>query len=178
MQYDAGNVSSPNTIVAPITHSDSQLPIVIPVGTQLDASGNVNLEGHVLLGNIVCVSKARIGDRITKLTPQEMDNIDRAVAISLDIKRHYDRLNNIHKDKLEYIEKLKNKVDRLECEISERDAKLKLVKDLQEEFGIKDWESLERLIRLASRELRVASSKKVLESIILLSPENFRNRLI
>lgn len=109
LQADSGNATSANTIVAPITHTSSRLPIVVPIVDKLNDTENVILDGNVLLGNIVTVSKARLGDYICELPPDEMFKIDEAMAISVDIKRHYDKLTKIYEDKLEYIEKLKKK---------------------------------------------------------------------
>ena len=109
LQADSGNAKSANTIVAPITHTSSTLPIVVPISDKFDTNGNLILDGNVLLGNIVTVSKARLGDYICELPSNEVLEIDKAIATSIDIKRHYDTLNRIHKDKLEYIEKLKQK---------------------------------------------------------------------
>ena len=147
LQSDAGNFKSPNTIVAPITHTDSTLSIVVPIADKYNTSGEVILDGNVLLGNIVCVSKARLGDLVAKLEPSEMDDVDEAIAISMDIKRHYDKLKNIHDDKLVYIEKLKAKINNLEEELSEKDKELNRFILLKEEFGIKDMEEFERRIR-------------------------------
>ena len=72
------------------------------------------LDGNVLLGNIVCVSKARLGDYVARLEPSEMKAVDEAIAISLDIKGYYDKLDNILNDKLVYIDKLKKRVKDLE----------------------------------------------------------------
>jgi mRNA interferase MazF len=114
LQRDKANLESPNTIVAPITHTSSTLPVVIPISPKYDNSGDVVLDGNVLLGNIVCVSKARLGDYVAKLEPSEMRVVDKAIAISLDIKRHYDKLDNILNDKLAYIDKLKKRINELE----------------------------------------------------------------
>lgn len=116
IQYDAGNTSSPNTIVAPITHSRSTLPIVVPIADKFDSAGNLILDGNVLLGNIVCVSKARLGDFVAELELDEMKAVDEAIAIYIDIKRHH--------DKLEYIEKLKAKINELKEEKSTKDNEL------------------------------------------------------
>ena len=67
LQYNSANKTSPNTLVAPITHTSSTLPIVVPITAQTDTSGKLILDGNVLLGNITCVSKARLGDYITDL---------------------------------------------------------------------------------------------------------------
>lgn len=113
LQRDRANLESPNTIVAPITHTSSTLPVVIPISPKHNSSGDVVLDGNVLLGNIVCVSKARLGDYVARLEPSEMKAVDEAIAISLDIKRYYDKLDNILNDKLVYIDKLKKKGKRL-----------------------------------------------------------------
>lgn len=109
LQADSGNATSSNTIVAPITHAISTLPIVVPIENKFDSNGNVILDGNVLLGNVVTVSKARLGNYICDLVPNEMPKVDEALSISIDVKRHYDKLIAIHEDKLEYIEKLKSK---------------------------------------------------------------------
>ena len=114
LQRDKANLESPNTIVAPITHTSSTLPVVIPISPKYNNSGDVVLEGNVLLGNIACVSKARLGDYVAKLEPSEMRAVDEAIAISLDIKGLYDKLNNILNDKLVYIDKLKERIKDLE----------------------------------------------------------------
>jgi len=150
IQYDAGNTKSPNTIVAPITHSNSKLPIVIPIADKYDSDGNIIVDGNVLLGNIVCVSKARLGEFIINLETDEIKKVDEAIAISLDIKRHYDKLNNILNDKLTYIDKLRNKVKALENELDEKDKQIKKIEDLTSEMGLKDIEELRSLIKANS----------------------------
>ena len=67
------------------------------------------LDGNVLLGNIVCVSKARLGDYVARPEPSEMKAADEAIAISLDIKRYYDKLDNILNDKLVYMRQAQKK---------------------------------------------------------------------
>lgn len=108
LQYNSANKTSPNTIVAPITHTMSSVPVVVPIQDKLDSQGNVLLNGNVLLGNIVCISKARLGDHIADLSAAEMKHIDKAIAVSLGIKSYYDSLRNEYNDKLQYIEKLKS----------------------------------------------------------------------
>lgn len=116
IQNDLANKKSPNVIVAPITHTESKLNVVVSISNQYDDNGEIILDGNVLLGNIVCVSKARLGDCLGILSSQDMKKVDKALAISVDLKRYYDKLDNIHKDKLEYIEKLKSKIKSLEEE--------------------------------------------------------------
>lgn len=119
LQYDPANRRSPNTIVAPITHSSSALPVVVKIDDKLDSKGNVLLDGNVLLGNVVTVSKARLGDYICDLTSDEMLKVDTAISLAMGIKEHYDKLQNKYNDKLKYIEKLKEKVDELNGKVNE-----------------------------------------------------------
>lgn len=149
LQSDAGNVTSPNTIVAPITHTGSTLPVVVPIANKYNESGEIILDGNVLLGNIVCVSKARLGDFVTKLDSSEMEAVDEAIAISVDIKRHYDKLKNILDDKLVYIGKLKDKISVLEDELSKKEDELNRFISIKEEFGIEDMQEFEKQIREA-----------------------------
>ncbi|MBP8893763.1 MAG: type II toxin-antitoxin system PemK/MazF family toxin [Saprospiraceae bacterium] len=129
IQYDVANINSPNTIVAPITHTASTIPVVVPISDKYDSAGNVVLDGHVLLGNMVCVSKARLGDFVSKLDSAEMIAVDKAIATSLDIKHYYDKLINIHEDKLEYVIKLKEKIEQLNNEIKLKDEEIKYLKE-------------------------------------------------
>lgn len=62
LQYNSANRTSPNTLVAPITHTTSTLPIVVPIAEKKDSSGKLIIDGNVLPGNITCVSKARLCD--------------------------------------------------------------------------------------------------------------------
>ncbi len=151
LQYDAGNANSSNTIVAPITHSSSSLPIVVPIVNKYN-SGVLILDGYVLLGNIVTVSKARLGDFIVTLEPFEMTKVDEAIAVSLDIKRHYDKLMNIHKDKLDYVEKLKKKITILESQKEEISNELTIFKDILDKHKIQSFQELDEIIQLRKPE--------------------------
>jgi mRNA interferase MazF len=117
LQGNLGNLKSSNTIVAPITHTSSRLPIVVPITAKVDDNSRLILDGNVLLGNIITISKARIGDYVCDLTLDEMKKVDISIAISTDIKRHYDKLNSIYKDKLVYIGKLIAKNDKCKDEL-------------------------------------------------------------
>lgn len=147
IQNNAANSSSPNVIVAPITHTTSRLNVVVPISDRLDKNGKVILDGNVLLGNIVCVSKARLGDCVGSLSSKEMKNVDEAISISIDIKRHYDTLTNIHEDKLVYIGKLKEKVKDLEVEKNTYKDELDKLEKLSLELGFDDLEEMKRKIK-------------------------------
>lgn len=120
LQADQANVKSPNTLVAPITHTSSNLPVVIPIKERKNSNGEILLDGHALIGNMVCVSKGRLGDYIVTLDTDELKEIDKAIAISTDIKRYYDKLEKMFKDKEDYISKLKKKISMLEKELEQQ----------------------------------------------------------
>ena len=70
LQCNPANSASPNTLVAPITHTQAKIAVVVPITPKQDSSGKIVLDGNVLLGNITCISKARLGSYITKLTKE------------------------------------------------------------------------------------------------------------
>lgn len=117
IQNNGSNLHSPNVIVAPITHGMSNHPTVALLNPKYDSDGNVVLDGNVYLANIVCVSKARLGDYITTLSSNEMKTIDMAIAKSLDLEHYYTAKVNELEDKKEYINKLKKHIIELEKQI-------------------------------------------------------------
>lgn len=146
LQYNSANKTSPNTLVAPITHTTSKLPIVIPITDKKDSSGKVILDGNVLLGNITCVSKARLGDYITDLTPAEMKAVDEAISLSLDINHYYQTLQNIYNDKLDYIDKLKNTRSTQKSDLAAKQQQLDEVQKLLDDFQFTDINSLRKFL--------------------------------
>lgn len=122
LQCNPANSASPNTIVAPITHTNAKLAVVVPIAPKKDTFGKVILDGNVLLGNITCISKARLGSLITKLSKEEMNAVDIAIAKSLGIHERYQSLENKYNDQVQHIQKLndllseyKNAVDKTNC---------------------------------------------------------------
>ena len=115
IQNNLVNKNSGNIIVAPITNGGilSNISVCIPnnkyqytdkMGTQLYLSGNI------LLGNIVTVSKARLGDFVVDLSKEKslMKEIDEKIIISIGLYSKFKKLNDtISADKIT-IEKLKN----------------------------------------------------------------------
>jgi len=113
LQNDSGNLNSPNTIVAPITNTKGIEKVTVDLEDKYDSDGNIILTGHVLLGNIVTISKARIkGDCIIKLT-KEMKEIDEKLMTSVGLIGKYKKLEtSLEKDK-QFIKKLnKEKYER------------------------------------------------------------------
>ena len=142
LQYNSANRTSPNTLVAPITHTTSTLPIVVPITDKVDSSGKVILDGNVLLGNITCVSKARLGDYITDLTPNEMKAVDKAISISLNINHYYQTLQNDFNDKLQYIEKLRESRSKLQSDLTTQQTQIAEIQSLLDKYNFPDTSSL------------------------------------
>lgn len=124
IQNNLGNKNSGNIIVAPITNGGllSSISVTIPsnkykytdkTGTQLYLSGNI------LLGNIVTVSKARLGNFIVDLSKEKnlMEEVDEKIIISIGLYSKFKKLNDtISADKIT-IEKLKNQRNSLTEEL-------------------------------------------------------------
>lgn len=146
LQHNSANKSSPNTIVAPITHTASTLPIVVPISPQTDSSGRIILDGNVLLGNIICVSKARLGDYITNLSPDEMKAVDKAISLSLDIHHYYLSLQNEYNDKLQYIDKLTAHRAQLESELNQKQQQLTGLYNLLDKYHCPDITALSNFL--------------------------------
>lgn len=152
LQYNSANKSSPNTIVAPITHTTSPLPTVVPIADKLGAKGNVLLDGNVLLGNIVCISKARLEDHIADLTPDEMKQVDTAILLSLDLNHYYQTSQNKYNDKLQYIEKLKSIRSDLKADLANHKQKLDNYQALLDKYHFPDIQALSDFLKKHSKE--------------------------
>ena len=97
IQGNVGNINSSNVIVAPITHTDKPLPSMARITPQYN-SDNLILDGLVNLSNIQTVSKARLGNYITKLTKSDLKAVDNAIYASLGLMKnikYYDILTCI-----------------------------------------------------------------------------------
>lgn len=107
IQGNVGNINSSNVIVAPITHTDKPLPCMAEIEPQ-SANQGIILDGFVNTSNIQTVSKARLGDFITRLSKKDIKNIDNCLYVSLglikNIKDFEKKIDNLNA----YIEKLKN----------------------------------------------------------------------
>lgn len=111
LQNNTANKNSSIVLVAPISHSFKESPVVIPIAAQFDNTDSLLLDGYVLIGNMTSVSKARLGKKISKLSKTEMDAIDQAIIIQTGLTDKFNTLNNIIADRDVYITKLKNKVN-------------------------------------------------------------------
>ncbi len=107
IQNNPGNNHSGNTIVVPITHDHSTLPCATDITPQTDKTGTIILDGQANASNLMCVSKARLGDYICTLPRTDMEKIDTAIAKALDLMKYYSNLTKQLHDKLEYINRIK-----------------------------------------------------------------------
>ena len=130
IQNDVANSRSGNTIVIPITHDTSTLPCVANITPQTDAEGNVILDGQANTSNMMCVSKARLGDLVGSLPKTDMKKIDEAIAKTVGLMGYYSDLNKRLDDKLEYISKIKEERNKAQDELAELRKILELSDDI------------------------------------------------
>ena len=129
IQNDVGNNRSGNTIVIPITHDTSTLPCVANITPQMDSSGNIILDGQANASNMMCVSKARLGDLVCALPASDMKLIDEAIARTVDLMGYYADITQKLNDKLNYIARLKTDRNKAQDELAEIRKELGLAKD-------------------------------------------------
>lgn len=101
------NRNSANIIVVPVTHNQNQLPYLVPITPVIDANGNVILDGKVDTADIICVSKARLGNLITTLSATQMKSIDDSIMISLDLKHYCSEEKNKYNKLTQYVNRVK-----------------------------------------------------------------------
>ena len=83
IQNDVGNKYSHTTIIAPITSKQTKADL--PTHVKL-SSGSLDKESIVLLEQIKTIDTVRLGDRIGKLSKDDMGKVDHAIIVSLGIK--------------------------------------------------------------------------------------------
>jgi mRNA interferase MazF len=92
------NMNSTVVIVAPITHTQKNIPVCVPITEKCDANGLVILDGCANLSGLRAVSSYRLAGLICELDKTEMKQIDAAIAKHLDIIHHYNTLLKIVED--------------------------------------------------------------------------------
>lgn len=136
IQNDIGNKRSGNTIVVPITHDSSTLPCVVNITPQNDADGNDILDGQANAPNMMCVSKARLGEYVGTLSKRDMKKLDEAIAKAIDLMGYYSELKRRLDDKLEYISRIKEERNHAQDELLE----------LKKELGLTENDSLHKFV--------------------------------
>jgi mRNA interferase MazF len=125
------NINSSVIVVAPITHTNKNYPIFVPLNDKLDASGSVTLAGYVDLSNIRSISSYRLAGLICELDGNEMKQIDATIARHLDLMHHYNTQVKIVEDKNKHADAL-NTVLELLRDITDTETNQELVKFIKE----------------------------------------------
>lgn len=130
VQNDVGNVRSATTTVVPITHTTKPLNCFVVIADKYDEKGTLILNGSVNVSAIRSIDKARIGDYICDLETSELKEVDKAIALNIDIFKHYKTLQNMYNDKLVYIDKLNDTLKEVKNLLGVDDNK-KIIEELK-----------------------------------------------
>ena len=135
------NKNSANVVVVPVTHNEATLPYLVPITPVTDASGNVILDGQADTADIICVSKARLGDLITTLSAAQMKDIDKSMSISLDLIYYYI-------DEVDKYNKLIQYVTQVKADRNKAQDTLEKLKEIisQDGFDEKSQEKIKELL--------------------------------
>lgn len=109
------------------------MPCVFTITPQADPNGEMIIDGQANASNMMCISKARLGDYVCTLSSADMKGIDEAIAKSVDLMTYYAELSKKLAKKETYITKIKAERNRAEDELAE----LRLLLGLKEEESIK-----------------------------------------
>ena len=109
IQVNSFNSTSGNTIVAPITHDKGKISCLVPIKDRYDENGELVLDGSINVSNLMCVSKARLGEKVGELDKDEMKDLNDALYRHLSLDTYIKQLENKIKQKDEHIAMLKEK---------------------------------------------------------------------
>ena len=84
IQNDIGNKHSPTVIIAAIT--SKAMKATLPTHCILDAHAGLDRDSVVLLEQIRTIDKRRLKDHIGTLGQDDMQEIDKALAVSVGLK--------------------------------------------------------------------------------------------
>ena len=118
LQIDAANKRSGNTIVVPITHDEPILPCMAKISDYYDGNGNVVLNGSINTSNIMCVSKARLGDFICNLNSNDLNVLERTVLYSIGLEQTFSKLEFKIEDRNQQVEEMSDYLEKLQEELS------------------------------------------------------------
>lgn len=82
IQNDIGNEKAPTTIVAAISSTVRKYPMNVEVRPP---EGGLNRASIIKTSQILTISKERLEKRLGSLTRESMDEVDRAVKLSLSL---------------------------------------------------------------------------------------------
>lgn len=113
------------------------------ISPQMDSSGNIILDGQANTSNVLCVSKARLGDYVCELPNSEMKKIDEALAKTVDVMKYYADVSKKLANRESYIEKIKNERNQAQDELTE----------LRKILNIDDTISLKEVVEKMKKEI-------------------------
>jgi mRNA interferase MazF len=82
IQNDIGNEKAPTTIIATVSSSKKLYPMNVPIEPP---EGGLSRPSIVKTSQILTVSKERLEKRLGQLRSSQMEDVDRAIKISLDL---------------------------------------------------------------------------------------------
>jgi len=100
------NQNSEIIVVAPITHTQKNLPSIVGIARKLDSVGRTILDGYVNVSAIRSLSAFRLCGYICDLDKSEVTAIDTALARHLDLLHYYARVDRMLKDKEDHLNRL------------------------------------------------------------------------
>jgi mRNA interferase MazF len=126
------NMNNTVVVVAPITHTQKNIPVCVPIAGKRDTNGVIILDGCVNLSGLRAVSSYRLAGLICELDKDEVKHIDSAIAKHLDIIHHYNTLLNVIEDDKRHINALNSVLDDLRNMTGTKDNRqlLEAVKEL------------------------------------------------
>lgn len=148
VQNHIGNSKSSNTIVVPVTHDKSILPCLVPIEPVKNINGLTILDGQVNTSNIICVSKARLGDYITTLSISQMKMVDESIAKSVDLMRYYSDIEKKFNKLVTYNSKVKQERNNAQDESEKLKGIINQIRELVSKIELKelDRKELEKLL--------------------------------
>jgi mRNA interferase MazF len=134
LSNEINNINSAVIIVAPITHTQRNIPVCVPIADKLDTDGAIILGGCANLAGLRAVSSYRLAGFICELDNNEMKRIDAAIAKHLDIIHHYSTLLKVIKDDKRHISALNGVLEELREITGAKDNK-ELIETAKALFG-------------------------------------------
>ena len=107
------NINSSVIVIAPITHTQKDYPVFVPINEKRDPNGTVILSGFADMSNIRAISSYRLAGFVCELDRDEMNLIDAAAARHLDLMRHYNAIVKVSEDREKYITALTDVLSKL-----------------------------------------------------------------
>lgn len=118
IQSDVRNYNSGTVIVAPITHTLKPLPCMAEIETQKKDNDLILLDGYVNLSHIQTISKARLGDYITKLSTADMRKVNNSIYDTTGLMSEIKEYERKLEDKLQYIERIKTERNKAQDDLN------------------------------------------------------------